>query len=705
MIHLAHRLIRADLTALPGRAVAVAALLLPAALLSTFMGSDATYGVVVAAAVASCATLGAVALDEARDRLLDDNGARPWAVGLVAAASMVPPAVVATVLALAIGALLDPGPAVVEVVLLALVVPVLAAPLTVWVAGRAARSSARPGRPGVLATVGNVAGGAVLVLLAVVMPPLAVALVALKLTAGSWSSSRVARAGGALLALAVVGVMVLAVGNSTTWFDMSLVLLFGGPGLVVAVVVLGMHAVTLGSGAAAHAGPRARLALAPLVGRRRMVAPLVGVVCFVAAMSVSQAVVGASFGEREANRERDLPTLTAVAGNRADQAIVVMPPVDVAQLRAIAAERTAGTSAAAVVIEQVGFRAPAVNELLFGAIDLSAFGGGVSVLTTGPAAPGADEDPAAAQRWVGVVAPEDLAALGWSSAEPALDAGQVVLTSGVQPSPGGTASVIAAADLVELPAVAVDGPTGGALLPAGIVSAPTAAELSPLRTTARLVVVPDPDAPVAPSLDELRGIAGLIQNDARALPVVTPAGLTGDQVAQFDLLRATIAADTDPVVSGQASVVLRRSGPLNDLPVFARTAEQGRGQLVGLAALAVLMTVAGVLLALGATRSDDVVLEVQGAPTGVRSQVSAIQAAAVSVPAALFAVALGIGVPALAFRVYNGSTDLPEIPLVVPGLVWAVAAAIPVLAVILSAAIPAIRRPAGPDRLAALGGT
>jgi hypothetical protein len=257
--------------------------------------------------------------------------------------------------------------------------------------------------------------------------------------------------------------------------------------------------------------------------------------------------------------------------------------------------------------------------------------------------------------------------------------------------------------VLELPAVAVSGPSGGALLPAAIVSGATAAELSPIRTTARLVVVPDPAAAAPPSIEELRWIAGQIQNDARGLPVVEPPGLTGDQRTRFELLRATIAADTDPVVSGRDDVVLRRSGPLNDLPVFARTAEQGRGQLVGLAALAVLMTVAGVLLALGATRSDDVVLEVQGAPTAVRSQVSAIQAAAVSVPAAVFAAVLGIGVPALAFGIYNRSTDLPEIPLVVPGLVWGVVAAIPVLAVLLSAAIPAARRPAGPDRLAALG--
>jgi hypothetical protein len=139
------------------------------------------------------------------------------------------------------------------------------------------------------------------------------------------------------------------------------------------------------------------------------------------------------------------------------------------------------------------------------------------------------------------------------------------------------------------------------------------------------------------------------------------------------------------------------------VPAFATTADEGRGRLVGLAALAVLMTVAGVLLALGAARSDDVVLEVQGAPTGMRSAVSAIQAAALATSAAVFAAVAGIGIPALAFRIYDQDAELPDIPLVVPTAVWVVLVAIPVLAVAISAAVPAARRPAGPDQLAALG--
>ena len=479
-----------------------------------------------------------------------------------------------------------------------------------------------------------------------------------------------------------------------------------GAGLAVAVVVLGIHAVSLGAGAASHVGPRARLALAPLVGRRRSLAPLVGVISFVAALAVSEAVVGASFGQREADREQDIPTVTAEAGNRQDQAIAVVPPVDVEALRAIAAERVAGTGAAAVVIEQVGFVPPPSPDGIFGRLlAIPVLDQGVFVVPLpAPGQPSGGVPPSGG--WLGVVAPEDLAALGWASAAPALDAGEVVLTSG---APGAPATVVLSSfgEIVERPAATVDGPTGGALMPAAIVSDATATALTPARSTARVVVVPAPGAAVTPSTDELVDLAFQIRSDASSLPIVEPQGLSPEQQSAFQLVAALARSSSGTagtVVAGDDTIVLRESGPLNDVPAFATTAAEGRGRLVGLAALAVLMTVAAVLLALGAARSDDVVLEVQGAPTGMRSAVSAIQAAALATSAAAFAAVAGIGIPALAFRIYDQDAELPDIPLVVPTAVWVVLVAIPVLAVAISAAIPAARRPAGPDHLAALGG-
>ena len=305
MIHLARRITRGDLAAAPGRSAAIAVLLVAAAWLPTTTGTDRGYGLALASVV--CAVLGGLALDEARFRLLEQNGARRSATGLVAAASIVPPAVAATALALGLGLVLSPSPATLDVVLAALLVPVLSAPVAVWVSRRAS-SDAAAGRPaGWLPRLGRTTAGALFVLVALAMPALGIALVALKLTAGSWSSSRPRRALGALLAVAIVAAAVEMVGHSSTWWDLGLALLWTGAGLAVAVVVLGIHAVSLGAGAASHVGPRARLALAPLVGRRRSLAPLVGVISFVAALSVSEAVVGASFGQREADREQRHP--------------------------------------------------------------------------------------------------------------------------------------------------------------------------------------------------------------------------------------------------------------------------------------------------------------------------------------------------------------------------------------------------------------
>jgi hypothetical protein len=704
VIHLAHRITRGDLAAAPGRSAAIAVLLVAAAWLPTATDTDLGYGLVLASVVSFCAVLGALALDEARYRLLEQNGARRSATGLVAAASIVPPAAAATVVALGLGLVLSPSPATLEVVLATLLVPVVTAPIAVWVSRRASADAAGGAPAGWLHRVGRTTSGALFVLVALAMPALGITLVALKLTAGSWSTSRLRRALGALLAVAVIAAAVEMVGNSSTWWDLGLALLWTGAGLAVAVVVLGIHAVSLGAGAASHVGPRARLALAPLVGRRRSLAPLVGVISFVAALSVSEAVVGASFGQREADRERDIPTVTAEAGNRSDQAIAVVPPVDVAALRAVAAEQVAGTGAAAVVVEQVGFVPPPSMEGMFGLLRIPEFDQGVFLVPIpAPGEPAGDAPPSGG--WIGVVAPEDLAAMGWASASPAMDAGEVVLTSG---APGQPATVVLSSfgEIEERPAVAVDGPTGGALLPTAIVSDSTAAALTPVRTAARVVVVPAPGASVAPSTDVLVEIAGRIRSAVAWLPIVEPTGLSPEQQSAFQLVEAFAqsgSGTSDVVVAGDDSIVLRESGPLNDVPGFATTADEGRGRLVGLAALAVLMTVAGVLLALGAARSDDVVLEVQGAPTGMRSAVSAIQAAAVATSAAAFAAVAGIGIPALAFRIYNQDAELPDIPLVVPTAVWAVLVAIPVLAVAISAAIPAARRPAGPDQLAALG--
>ena len=129
MIHLTRRLAAADLLGSPVRSAAVTTLLVCAAWLPAVVGSGPGYGVALAAVVAFCATLGALAVDDGRTRLLEQNGARRLTLGILATASMVAPGLVATVIALGIGLVVDGGPSALEVAAVALLVPVLTAPI------------------------------------------------------------------------------------------------------------------------------------------------------------------------------------------------------------------------------------------------------------------------------------------------------------------------------------------------------------------------------------------------------------------------------------------------------------------------------------------------------------------------------------------------------------------------------------------------
>lgn len=109
---------------------------------------------------------------------------------------------------------------------------------------------------------------------------------------------------------------------------------------------------------------------------------------------------------------------------------------------------------------------------------------------------------------------------------------------------------------------------------------------------------------------------------------------------------------------------------------------------------------AGVVLALGATRAEDAVLWVQGAPEGTRASLGAIQALVLSGAASVLAAIVGIGLPALAFSVYDRSArgGLPPIPLVVPWEVPVGLVALPLASALLAAAVVATRRPTAAGR-------
>ena len=209
----------------------------------------------------------------------------------------------------------------------------------------------------------------------------------------------------------------------------------------------------------------------------------------------------------------------------------------------------------------------------------------------------------------------------------------------------------------------------------------TAQTLDGPVTTAQVVVVPQPgDAGDAPAL---RSAADAIVTRSLDLPPVDVGEVPGRRVdaSVLDVL-AQIEAG---VMLGDERVVVFESGPLNNVPVLAQTHREGGGRLVGLGALALLMTVAAVGLALGATRPEDVVLRAQGAPGALRSAVGAIQAAVLAGSSCVLAGLVGVGLPALAFRLYNGGSDLPDIPLVVPAAVPALLAGLPLAAALLAA--------------------
>ncbi|MGH9235090.1 MAG: hypothetical protein ACRD0R_17325 [Acidimicrobiales bacterium] len=674
MTHLVRRLILGDLRAAPGRAAAVAVLLGAAALLPTLIASAPAVGAVLAFATTVAATSGATAAHDRRAAVLRLNGGTPLAIGgWIDAATMVVPGAVGAAGAAVVGAMLSPGPRLVSIVWLALVVPIAAAPLAGWLASRSVLDPARAASPDASAPRrrGPSLGRALLALVvALINPVLLLAWLALRLASPARSPRPLGRLAGVVLALVIVVGTAIAAGSASDWTTLGFVLYLAGPAAALSVAVLGSAALD-GTGAlTARAGPWSRIALSPLTGRSRSLGPIVGVLAVVTSLAAMNATVGASFGQREHDRERTLPTRTEQAGSGPDQAIGNVHAVEPAALRRIADDVSAATATRAVVIERHGIGTMATY-------DGPQFPDIVEPPTTFL---GADEH-AAAPIWLGIVEPSDLEALGLGASAPDLAAGKVVLLNPELAADRGRVTVSHSGTRTDLPAVPATGPTGGIRLPGGLVSRATAEALEGPISTAQVVVVPGPGGRAEPAA--LRSAAQAIVDGARRLPLLTPDGLDATAEASFstsDLFRAN-----DPVLLGDEHVVVFRSGPLNDVPVLAGTREAGSGQLVGLGALGLLMAVAGVGLALGATRSDDLVLRAQGAPRALRSAIGAIQAAVLTGSSSVLAAVMGVGLPALAFQVYNGGSTLPDIPLVVPAEVPALLVGLPVAAAALTA--------------------
>lgn len=234
-------------------------------------------------------------------------------------------------------------------------------------------------------------------------------------------------------------------------------------------------------------------------------------------------------------------------------------------------------------------------------------------------------------------------------------------------------------------------------LPGAVVSPATAQRLGAEVRTRRIVVLPVEGEPVDP--EALRQAAKEVVDglsDANGTPLGPPPEDESDAAADaFE-----DALSPAEVFMGDDSAEIGRDGPLNDVPVLAGTLDQARGRMAFLAALALLVTLAATVLALGWTRAEDAVLDLQGAGTGLRAALGAGQALVLAGSASAVGALAGIGLPAVGFRVYESKGyDLPPIPLVVPIEVAAVLVALPLVAAAATALVVALRPAPGPSTL------
>ncbi len=304
MIHLVTSLVRADARSAPGRVVATTGLLTAAGLFGVAGTTGPLLTALLAGAIAGAAALGVVAGHRRRSEVLAGNGAGPGVETAVAAASIVGPALVAAALTLVAAGLADAATSVVGVLVTTVVVPAPrrdrgrvaghvrhpATPLPAPPLAGTPRSGRRgrvphhrPPRPG---RRRGVADGTV--------------------RSGRRRARRRRRSSAGWRS---------SPGRPAAGTSLGLVLLLFGPPAVGAVAVLGIAGLRVAAAGLGRLGSVGRLASASLVHQRRVLGPLVGVVAVVTSLAALDATVGASFGQREADREETRPTITAPVGH------------------------------------------------------------------------------------------------------------------------------------------------------------------------------------------------------------------------------------------------------------------------------------------------------------------------------------------------------------------------------------------------------
>lgn len=678
MIAIAAAFVRHDLRAAPSQVVAVAVLLGSAAAIPSVLSIATEAGVVVAVAVAALAATMATTSTEARRQTLERNGSGPGIDALVALGSVTVPGLLAAP-ALIVANQLDAGPPLTATVLCCLVVPLLVAPATALLARRPPGA----GVPRWMRRAGWVVAVAVTVLASPVL-----ALPLIMWASGRWLERRAGGVVTTILAAAATLGMAWVAGQARSWIDLFLIITLGALPLAVAVARLGLAAVEVAGAAGSHLGPTLRLAAGPLQHRPRALAPVVIVLAIVTALAALDATIGASFGEREERAEAARPEVRATAGTSPDQAIGVVTASDREIVRSVAEDVAQREALSVVVIERLGSGGTEVpTSDPAEAFDIGRFfsvSPTVQLAQTGPGQVG--------PTWIGVIAAADMDGLGLGSLAPNLERGEVVVLNGTitdggqrpelsfaysEPGGGALPQRSVTADLDEVPA----------LLPGALVSPEVAAATGFRIGAGRVVVAPAPGRPGEP--DRLVAAAREVVGVADTLTGPTDTNLGSDG----GVTQVLAVAEADrPVSLGDERVELDRPGPLNDVPLLSNTRSDARAQILQLGILAVLASLAGVMLLVGSTRSEDGVLLLQGAPPRLRSVLAAIQAGLMAGSASVLAAAVGIGLPAISFAAYgSGRGELPPIPLVVPWEVTVGLVALPLLAATVAMAFVAMR--------------
>lgn len=144
--------------------------------------------------------------------------------------------------------------------------------------------------------------------------------------------------------------------------------------------------------------------------------------------------------------------------------------------------------------------------------------------------------------------------------------------------------------------------------------------------------------------------------------------------------------------------------------------EQGRLDAVGTAGLrrpgqvqvavglAALITLVGLFVTMGLTmatrRSDEEVVESLGASSSTLRRLAVVQAVVVTALATSAGFAIGIALTRLGILQYNAGTELPPIPLIIPGVLWFGVTAVPLLAGLFAWLVAGRRRALDPSELA-----